>query len=110
MAGQLEIEAGDVVKVVLQFFKENNLTQSYAALQSECQVGTYNLCIYRTHIRSESGSELWRVTPTPPSPVPDVHIASTTLFFVYRACGGLNDARISPRTPPQHRITSSGTH
>ena len=38
MAGQLEIEAGDVVKIILQFFKENNLTQSYAALQSECQV------------------------------------------------------------------------
>jgi WD40 repeat-containing protein SMU1 len=38
MAGQLEIEAGDVVKIILQFCKENNLTQSYAALQSECQV------------------------------------------------------------------------
>eukprot|EP00740_Mantoniella_antarctica_P011102 CAMPEP_0181367606 /NCGR_PEP_ID=MMETSP1106-20121128/11518_1 /TAXON_ID=81844 /ORGANISM="Mantoniella antarctica, Strain SL-175" /LENGTH=517 /DNA_ID=CAMNT_0023483415 /DNA_START=66 /DNA_END=1619 /DNA_ORIENTATION=+ len=37
MAGQLEIEAGDVVKIILQFCKENNLTQSYAALQSECQ-------------------------------------------------------------------------
>jgi hypothetical protein len=32
--GQLEIEAGDVVKVILQFLKENNLTQSYAALQA----------------------------------------------------------------------------
>mmetsp|Transcript_40453 Transcript_40453/g.100039 ORF Transcript_40453/g.100039 Transcript_40453/m.100039 type:complete len:519 (+) Transcript_40453:154-1710(+) len=36
-SGQLEIEAGDVVKIILQFCKENNLTQSYAAIQSECQ-------------------------------------------------------------------------
>ena len=41
MAGQLEIDAGDVVKIILQFFKENHLTQSYAALQSECQVRVY---------------------------------------------------------------------
>ena len=29
----LEIESGDMVRLVLQYLKENNLTQSYAALQ-----------------------------------------------------------------------------
>mmetsp|Transcript_23175 Transcript_23175/g.72363 ORF Transcript_23175/g.72363 Transcript_23175/m.72363 type:complete len:513 (+) Transcript_23175:798-2336(+) len=34
----LEIEAGDVIKIVLQFCKENSLTQSFQAIQNECQV------------------------------------------------------------------------
>eukprot|EP00854_Cymbomonas_tetramitiformis_P015303 gene15303-18106_t len=34
----LNIEAQDVLKVVLQFCKENNLNQTYTALQNECQV------------------------------------------------------------------------
>ncbi|KAK1356851.1 WD40 repeat-containing protein SMU1 [Heracleum sosnowskyi] len=34
----LEIEARDVIKIVLQFCKENSLHQSFQTLQSECQV------------------------------------------------------------------------
>jgi WD40 repeat-containing protein SMU1 len=34
----LEIEATDVVKIILQFCKENGLTESFHALQNECQV------------------------------------------------------------------------
>ncbi|GMH36649.1 hypothetical protein BSKO_04522 [Bryopsis sp. KO-2023] len=34
----LEIEATDVIKIVLQFCKENGLSDSFNALQNECQV------------------------------------------------------------------------
>eukprot|EP00798_Chlamydomonas_sp_ICE-L_P021429 gene21429-28394_t len=34
----LEIEATDVIKIILQFCKENALTESFNAIQSECQV------------------------------------------------------------------------
>eukprot|EP00850_Spirogloea_muscicola_P009767 SM000055S18301 [mRNA] locus=s55:733789:738654:+ [translate_table: standard] len=34
----LEIEARDVIKVVLQFCKENSLAQTFQTLQAECQV------------------------------------------------------------------------
>ncbi|KAF3787999.1 Suppressor of mec-8 and unc-52 protein-like protein 1 [Nymphaea thermarum] len=34
----LEIEARDVIKIVLQFCKENSLHQTFQVLQSECQV------------------------------------------------------------------------
>ncbi|GAQ85941.1 hypothetical protein KFL_002620080 [Klebsormidium nitens] len=34
----LEIEARDVIKIVLQFCKENSLTQTFQTLQQECQV------------------------------------------------------------------------
>lgn len=34
----LEIDAQDVVKIVLQFCKENNLTQAFQAISQECQV------------------------------------------------------------------------
>uniref|UniRef100_A0A7R9Z0B9 WD40 repeat-containing protein SMU1 n=1 Tax=Chlamydomonas euryale TaxID=1486919 RepID=A0A7R9Z0B9_9CHLO len=34
----LEIEATDVIKIVLQFCKENGLTESFNAIQNECQV------------------------------------------------------------------------
>jgi len=34
----LEIEAQDVIKIVLQFCKENSLTESFNAIQKECQV------------------------------------------------------------------------
>eukprot|EP00775_Hariotina_reticulata_P011843 gene11843-11987_t len=34
----LEIEATDVIKVILQFCKENGLTDSFNAIQNECQV------------------------------------------------------------------------
>ncbi|OWM81387.1 hypothetical protein CDL15_Pgr007425 [Punica granatum] len=37
-AGMLEIEARDVIKIVLQFCKENSLHQTFQMLQSECQV------------------------------------------------------------------------
>ena len=37
-AGTLEVEAADVVKVVLQFLKENALTDSLRVLQEESQV------------------------------------------------------------------------
>lgn len=33
----LQIEASDVIKVILQFCKENNLTRSFEAIQDECQ-------------------------------------------------------------------------
>ncbi|CAG9465935.1 unnamed protein product [Pedinophyceae sp. YPF-701] len=38
MASQLEIEATDVIKIILQFCKENNLHDSFDAIQRECQV------------------------------------------------------------------------
>eukprot|EP00877_Chromochloris_zofingiensis_P003278 jgi/Chrzof1/12951/Cz07g13200.t1 len=34
----LEIEATDVIKIILQFFKENGLSDSFNILQNECQV------------------------------------------------------------------------
>lgn len=34
----LEIEATDVIKIILQFCKENGLTESFNAIQNECQV------------------------------------------------------------------------
>mmetsp|Transcript_893 Transcript_893/g.2255 ORF Transcript_893/g.2255 Transcript_893/m.2255 type:complete len:512 (+) Transcript_893:260-1795(+) len=34
----LEIEAQDVIKIILQFCKENSLTDSFDAIQKECQV------------------------------------------------------------------------
>jgi WD40 repeat-containing protein SMU1 len=37
-ASALEIEAGDVVKIMLQFCKENSLHQTFQTLQNECQV------------------------------------------------------------------------
>ncbi|KAJ1283597.1 hypothetical protein BS78_03G140200 [Paspalum vaginatum] len=37
-ASALEIEARDVVKIVLQFCKENSLQQTFQTLQNECQV------------------------------------------------------------------------
>ena len=33
----LQIEAGDVIKIILQFCKENNLSRSFEAIQNECQ-------------------------------------------------------------------------
>eukprot|EP00899_Mesostigma_viride_P015467 jgi/Mesvir1/23921/Mv10698-RA.1 len=35
---QLEIEARDVIKIILQFCKENSLQQTFHTLQEECQV------------------------------------------------------------------------
>ena len=35
---EVEVEATDVVKIVLQFLKENSLTSSLQALQEEAQV------------------------------------------------------------------------
>lgn len=37
-AMSLEIEAQDVIKIILQFCKENSLTDSFDAIQRECQV------------------------------------------------------------------------
>ncbi|KDD72464.1 hypothetical protein H632_c3307p0, partial [Helicosporidium sp. ATCC 50920] len=34
----LEIEATDVIKIILQFLKENSLTESFETLQRECGV------------------------------------------------------------------------
>ena len=31
----LEIEAADVIKIILQFCKENSLTESFAAIQAQ---------------------------------------------------------------------------
>ena len=33
----LQIEASDVIKIILQFCKENNLTKSFEAIEDECQ-------------------------------------------------------------------------
>ncbi|KAL6498431.1 Serine/threonine-protein kinase smu1 [Orobanche hederae] len=38
MSSTLEIEARDVIKIVLQFCKENSLHQTFQTLQNECQV------------------------------------------------------------------------
>jgi WD40 repeat-containing protein SMU1 len=37
-ASTLKIEARDVVKIVLQFCKENSLQRTFQTLQNECQV------------------------------------------------------------------------
>jgi WD40 repeat-containing protein SMU1 len=37
-ASTLEIEARGEVKIVLQFYKENSLQQTFQTLQNECQV------------------------------------------------------------------------
>ena len=37
MSALVEVEAGDVIKIILQFCKENNLAESYTAIQKECQ-------------------------------------------------------------------------
>ena len=38
MAETLDFEATDVVRIILQFCKENGLSQSYAAIEQECQI------------------------------------------------------------------------
>ncbi|KAL6512147.1 Serine/threonine-protein kinase smu1 [Orobanche gracilis] len=38
MSSTMEIEARDVIKIVLQFCKENSLHQTFQTLQNECQV------------------------------------------------------------------------
>eukprot|EP00892_Ulva_mutabilis_P011102 jgi/Ulvmu1/8364/UM042_0070.1 len=38
MSDQLEIEATDVIKIILQFCKEHGMNRSYDAIQEDCQV------------------------------------------------------------------------
>jgi len=41
MSQKLEVDSSDIVKVILQFCRENELTQSYFAIQDECQVSEF---------------------------------------------------------------------
>eukprot|EP00958_Prasinococcus_capsulatus_P003531 scaffold323_cov414-Prasinococcus_capsulatus_cf.AAC.13 len=45
---KLEIEATDVLRCLLQFCKENSLTQTFQTLQDECQVSLNTVDNYET--------------------------------------------------------------
>ncbi|KAG6431956.1 hypothetical protein SASPL_103528 [Salvia splendens] len=50
MSSTLEIEARDVIKIVLQFCKENSLHQTFHTLQSECQVSLNTVDSHETFV------------------------------------------------------------
>jgi hypothetical protein len=54
----LEIEARDVIKIMLQFCKENSLNQTFQTLQSECQVSLNTVDSVETFI-SDINSGRW---------------------------------------------------
>ncbi|KAH6775139.1 transducin family protein / WD-40 repeat family protein [Perilla frutescens var. hirtella] len=50
MSSTLEIEARDVIKIVLQFCKENSLHQTFQTLQNECQVSLNTVDSHETFV------------------------------------------------------------
>ncbi|KAL3641467.1 Serine/threonine-protein kinase smu1 [Castilleja foliolosa] len=50
MSSTLEIEAQDVIKIVLQFCKENALHQTFQTLQNECQVSLNTVDSHETFV------------------------------------------------------------
>lgn len=56
----LEIEATDVIKIILQFCKENGLTDSFNCLQNECQVSLNTVDSIETFV-SDVNNGRWDV-------------------------------------------------
>ncbi|KAH6795316.1 hypothetical protein C2S51_036302 [Perilla frutescens var. frutescens] len=50
MSSTLEIEARDVIKIVLQFCRENSLHQTFQTLQNECQVSLNTVDSHETFV------------------------------------------------------------
>lgn len=80
MGGEaLELEAGDVVKVVLQFCKENGLTESFRALSRECQVSLNTVDNVESFVADINSGRWDAVLPV----VAQLEVPRTTLEALY---------------------------